>query len=188
MALFRRWAGPTGLRSTLRAIGANSGCARVDLLRAPLGRTSLRPAEPAHPRCQAARLCQSSEAPGSGSTSSGRPAKERDAKEGGYACRSPGHWDGTPDALRQGVRLLDRVRRGRERPTLGEPPAGASPALGCRAARKGIDSLVLRLFLCLRYFRGHEGISCKEGYNLPCAIDGALGARMRAASRYACVT
>ncbi len=35
-----------------------------------------------------------------GSTSSGRPAKERDAKEGGYACRSPGHWDGTPDALR----------------------------------------------------------------------------------------
>ena len=45
---------------------------------------------------------------------------------------------------------LGRVRRGRERPTLGELSAGASPAVGSRAARKGIGFSVFNIFN--RYF------------------------------------
>ncbi len=124
--LFRRWADSTGLRSTLRSFGANSGFARVGLLVAPLGRTSLRPAEPAHPRCLAARQRSTGSA-------GRRFAKLRAPRQRTRCIRRRLCLPQSTTLGRNARctapcrRLLNRVRRGRERPTLGEPPPGAPP-------------------------------------------------------------
>ena len=112
---FRRWAGSPGLRSTLRSVGANSGFARVGLLRAPLGRTSLRPAEPAHPRCPAARQKRSQEAPGGGAVRRAPGAPPKNAMRKKAAMPAAVQDTGTGRQTRCAISPPSRSRSTRER-------------------------------------------------------------------------
>ena len=136
--LSRRWAGSTGLRSTLRSVGANS----------PF-RASGSPPRSAWPdlapTCRTGPSTMSRRPPMPVSGGPGGRFDELRAPRQRTRCmrrrlRLPQSWTWGRDARRTAPcrRLLDRVRRGRKRPTLGELLPGASPAVGCRAARKGI--------------------------------------------------